>query len=161
MNDSVATDRFATVLLSSFAGAALLLALLGVYGVLAYSVTVRQQEFGIRIALGSDQAKLIRLVLRQASYPVLGGLLLGRVLRSWLPAGCTAWFMKQEQWTLLPPPQLSLSCFRRPSPLPFYLRGGQPESIRCRCCATSNFTAGSARRIVGYAMHYPGWQRVG
>ena len=77
MNDSVATDRFATVLLSSFGVAALLLALLGVYGVLAYSVTLRQQEFGIRIALGSDQAKLIRLVLRQASYPVLGGLLCG------------------------------------------------------------------------------------
>jgi len=55
----------------------LLLALLGVYGVLAYSVTLRQQEFGIRIALGSNQAKLIQLVLRQASYPVLGGLLCG------------------------------------------------------------------------------------
>jgi len=77
VDDSVATDRFQTLMLSSFGVAALLLALLGVYGVLAYSVSLRQQEFGIRIALGSGKAALMRLVVRQASYPVLGGVLAG------------------------------------------------------------------------------------
>jgi ABC-type antimicrobial peptide transport system permease subunit len=47
--------------------------LLGIYGVLAYSVSLRRQEFGIRIALGSGKSALIRLVLHQAAYPVLLG----------------------------------------------------------------------------------------
>jgi hypothetical protein len=70
---SAATDRFQAIVLTSFGAAALLLALLGVYGVLAYSVTLRRQEFGIRIALGSGKNALIGLVLRQAAYPVLLG----------------------------------------------------------------------------------------
>ncbi len=77
VDDSVATERFQTLLLSSFGAAALLLALLGVYGVLTYSVSLRQQEFGIRIALGSDRAALTLLVLRQAAYPVVGGIFVG------------------------------------------------------------------------------------
>jgi predicted permease len=77
VNDSVGTERFQTLLLSSFGIAALLLALLGVYGVLTYSVSLRQQEFGVRIALGSNRAALILLVLRQAAYPVLGGVVVG------------------------------------------------------------------------------------
>ena len=80
VSDSVASDRFQTMLLSSFGGAALLLALLGVYGVLAYSVSLRQQEFGVRIALGSDKSRLILLVLRQAALPVAAGAGIGLVL---------------------------------------------------------------------------------
>jgi predicted permease len=73
VSDSVATERFQALVLTSFGAAALLLALLGVYGVLAYSVSLRRQEFGIRIALGSGKADLINLVLRQAAYPVVLG----------------------------------------------------------------------------------------
>jgi predicted permease len=73
VSDSVATDRFQAIVLSGFGTAALLLALLGVYGVLAYSVTLRRQEFCIRIALGSGKRALIGLVLRQAAQPVLLG----------------------------------------------------------------------------------------
>lgn len=80
VSESVATDRFQTILLSGFGAAALLLALLGVYGVLAYSVSLRLQEFGIRIALGSDKARLMLLVLRQAAWPVLSGAGVGLVL---------------------------------------------------------------------------------
>ncbi len=74
---SVATERFQTLLLSSFGAAALLLAMLGIYGVLAYSVSLRMQEFGIRLALGSDKAGLARLVLLEAAYPVMGGVAAG------------------------------------------------------------------------------------
>jgi ABC-type antimicrobial peptide transport system permease subunit len=77
VNDSVGTERFQTLLLASFGVAALALALLGVYGVLTYSVSLRQQEFGIRIALGSDRGSLILMVLRQAAYPVFGGIVVG------------------------------------------------------------------------------------
>jgi predicted permease len=87
VNDSVATERFQAMLLSSFGIAALLLAVLGVYGVLAYSVSLRQQEFGIRIALGSDKAALTQLVLRQAAIPVVGGILVGLALAF----GATRW----------------------------------------------------------------------
>jgi predicted permease len=73
LSESVSTERFQVVVLSSFGAAALLLALLGVYGVMAYSVSLRHQEFGIRIALGSGKNALVRLVLRQAAYPVLLG----------------------------------------------------------------------------------------
>jgi ABC-type antimicrobial peptide transport system permease subunit len=73
----VAAEQFQALLLSSFGAAALLLAMLGVYGVLAYSVSLRRQEFGIRIALGSNRAALTLLVLRQASYPVVAGILAG------------------------------------------------------------------------------------
>ena len=73
VSESVAADRFQAMVLSGFGVAALSLALLGVYGVLAYSVTLRRREFGIRIALGSGKGELVGLVLRQASYPVLLG----------------------------------------------------------------------------------------
>ena len=77
VSDSVETDRFQAMLLSGFGAAALFLALLGVYGVLAYSVSMRRQEFGIRIALGSGKNALIGLVLQQAAYPVLLGTVAG------------------------------------------------------------------------------------
>lgn len=80
VSDSVATDRFQAIVLTSFGAAGLLLALLGVYGVLTYSVSLRQQEFGIRIALGSGKPALIRLVLFQASYPVFVGAGIGLAL---------------------------------------------------------------------------------
>ena len=78
--ESVAGERFQAIVLSSFGGAGLLLALLGVYGVLAYSVSLRQREFGIRIALGSGKGALMRLVLGQAASPVLLGMGLGLAL---------------------------------------------------------------------------------
>ena len=73
VSDSVAEERFQAIVLGCFGAAALLLALLGVYGVLAYSVSLRWREFGIRIALGSGKGTLVGLVLRQAAWPVLAG----------------------------------------------------------------------------------------
>lgn len=88
LSESVSTERFQVVVLTSFGAAALLLALLGVYGVMAYSVSLRHQEFGIRIALGSGKTALVQLVLRQAAYPVLlgagAGLTLAIVALRWV-----------------------------------------------------------------------------
>lgn len=80
VDDSVATARFGTLLLSAFGAAALLLAFLGIYGVTAYTVSMRIPEFGLRMALGSSRAALVRLVLRQSSVPVLGGICAGLAL---------------------------------------------------------------------------------
>lgn len=74
---AVAPERFQSIVLSSFGMAALVLAILGVYGVLAYSVSLRTPEFGIRVALGSSKVLLIRLVLLEAVMPVGGGIALG------------------------------------------------------------------------------------
>jgi len=89
---SMSQERLTMVLLSVFAAVALLLATVGVYGVLSYSVTTRMREIGIRMALGSNRTGVILTVLRQAA--VLAGLgtaigiaialLLGRVLNTLL-----------------------------------------------------------------------------
>jgi len=63
---SLARPRFNALLLSIFAGSALLLTAIGIYGVLAYSVAQRTNEIGIRIALGAGQSKIFRLVIGQA-----------------------------------------------------------------------------------------------
>jgi predicted permease len=78
--ESVAPDRLQAIVLTAFGGAALTLAILGVYGVLAYSVSLRTAEFGIRIAVGSTRVSLIRLVLLEISKPVAAGLVLGGLI---------------------------------------------------------------------------------
>jgi len=64
-------------LVSSFGALALLLAAIGVYGMLAYAVTLRRREIGVRIALGSSRAGITGLVLRQAGWMVVAGVIPG------------------------------------------------------------------------------------
>jgi putative ABC transport system permease protein len=88
--NSLSTRRFNMLLLASFAGLALLLAAVGVYSVLAYSVRCRVREIGIRMALGAEMADVLRLILFEGIRPVLigvavgltGALALGRVVAS-------------------------------------------------------------------------------
>ena len=63
ISDSEAPRRFNTVLISSFAGAALLLAILGIYSVIAFTVAMRMHEMAIRMALGSQRSNIVRLVM--------------------------------------------------------------------------------------------------
>jgi predicted permease len=82
--ESIARPRLTAVAMSVFAAAALLLAALGVYGVVAYSVSQRSREFGIRVALGARPAAIVRMVVGQNLRVV--GLGLGVGLLTAIPA---------------------------------------------------------------------------
>src|SRR5262249_60277575 len=73
----VASPRFYTFLLILFAVLALILALVGVYGLMAYSVAERTNELGIRMALGARPRDVMRLVVRQGLQLILFGLAVG------------------------------------------------------------------------------------
>ncbi len=77
LGENYSRQRFSAWLLSGFAGVALTLAAIGIYGVMAYSVTARTREFGVRAALGADASSIIVLVLRTGVQPMLVGLLFG------------------------------------------------------------------------------------
>jgi len=77
LSGSLAAPRFNMILLGVFAGVAMLLAAVGIYGVIAYSVTQRTKEIGIRMALGAQRADMLRMILRQSLGLVVAGLLIG------------------------------------------------------------------------------------
>jgi predicted permease len=77
--DSIASQRFSLVLLGAFAGLALLLASIGIYGVLSYLVEQRRQEIGIRMALGAQRFDVLRMVLGDGARMTLVGAGIGLV----------------------------------------------------------------------------------
>ncbi len=74
---AVATERFALQLIGVFAAVALALALIGVYGVISYTVSRRSREIAIRSAIGAQPADTLRLLLGQAAKPIFAGLIVG------------------------------------------------------------------------------------
>ena len=74
-----ASRRFSTVLISSFAAAAVLLALLGIYSVIAFSAAMRTHEMAIRLALGSQRSSVMRLVLVSGAKLGLAGCGIGAI----------------------------------------------------------------------------------
>ncbi|HTG84797.1 MAG TPA: ABC transporter permease [Gemmatimonadales bacterium] len=103
LQESVAPWRFATMLLTTFAGVALLLAALGVFGVVSYGVARREREIGLRMALGARPADVTRLVTVGAMKPAvigavgggLAGLSLGQAL-----SGLLYQTSPRDPWTL-------------------------------------------------------------
>jgi putative ABC transport system permease protein len=78
--DSLSRRRFATMVLGFFAATAVLLALVGLYGLMAYTVNQRRREMGIRLAIGAQPRDLLRLVLQQGLWLTAGGIGLGLLL---------------------------------------------------------------------------------
>jgi len=80
LSESLAQKRLTMFLLSAFAALALLLAAIGIYGVISYAVVQRRQEIGIRVALGATRASVLRLILRQHARMILLGSAAGLAL---------------------------------------------------------------------------------
>ena len=79
ISNTMSEQRFLMMLLGAFAGLALLLASVGIYGMISYSVTQREQEIGIRMALGADKSGVLRVFIGQELKLVLSGIAIGTI----------------------------------------------------------------------------------
>ncbi|HLJ15107.1 MAG TPA: ABC transporter permease [Bryobacteraceae bacterium] len=80
LGDTYARERLLALLMASFSSCAVLLAAVGIYGILAYSVSLRTQEIGIRQAVGADASRIITMVLADGAWFVMAGLVAGTVV---------------------------------------------------------------------------------
>jgi putative ABC transport system permease protein len=92
VDTTVRPQRFLTALITAFSGAALLLAAVGLYGVIAYTVGLRRQEFAIRVAHGAGPGDILGLVLKGAAGMAVAGIAIGLV---------AAWLLKSVIQSLL------------------------------------------------------------
>ena len=137
VSESEAPRRFNTVLISSFAFAAVLLAVLGIYSVIAFSVASRVQEMAIRMALGSQRAGIVRLILESGAKLAAFGCVLGLA-----GAAADSTLLRSLLFGVSPFDPLvltlaALGCCCWPWPPPRYRRSAPPPLIPCRHCAGS------------------------
>jgi len=83
VNDSLRQEQLLATLSGFFGALALLLAMIGLYGVLAYTVTQRRKEIGIRMALGAGKGSILRLIMRDVSILLAAGLAVGVAISFW------------------------------------------------------------------------------
>ena len=77
--EAVSEERFRTLLVSAYSGLAIVLTIVGVYGVIAFTVARRRREIGLRLALGAETSTIFRMIVRQGLEPCLGGLVVGTI----------------------------------------------------------------------------------
>jgi len=107
-NLMLAGDRFTMTLYAAFAVVALLLAAVGIYGVMAFTVAQREHEIGLRMALGASRGNVVKLVLKEALTLALIGLGLGLIGAYFVARPCRAHFMEWASSTTPPSPSLRL-----------------------------------------------------
>ncbi len=106
--NSLASQRLSMILLGAFAALGLILASVGIYGVLSYSVSQRTQEIGIRMAVGADRHRVLTMIIGQGLRLAIAGLVIGVVAADFLAR--------------------LLSAFSR---LPYGVHGNDPVTLLC------------------------------
>jgi ABC-type antimicrobial peptide transport system permease subunit len=94
----MATENFSTLVLTIFGCSALLLAAIGIYGLMAYSVAQRVQEIGIRLALGAGSSHIRNMVVRQGLRPALIGVVCGLAAAFGLTRGIASFLFGVKPW---------------------------------------------------------------
>src|SRR5262249_34004585 len=79
VKESLARQRFATIMLGSFSVFAMILAIVGVYGVMSHLVTQGTHDIGVRMALGAQRTRIVRMVIRQGMELTIAGVILGLI----------------------------------------------------------------------------------
>ena len=98
MGDSLQRRKLALILLAVFAGLALLLAAIGIYGVTSYAVAQRQVEIGVRMALGADRGQVLSMLMRNGLTTIVIGLALGTVLALFLTRLMSGLLFSVKAW---------------------------------------------------------------
>ena len=112
VEDSIGSQRLAARVIAVFAALALLISVVGLYGLLSYSVAQRTQEIGIRMALGADRVQVMRMVLRQAFALLSIGIAVGLALALWssrLLHGFLYGTKQYDLWTMVFVPAVLLA----------------------------------------------------
>ena len=139
VRDNVFLDRMITTLSAAFAGLATLLAAVGLYGVLAYTVSQRTREIGLRMALGAAPARVRAMVLRQVAWMTLIGGTIGLPSPS-RSAAALGSILSVEGVGSGGAARLGGRCSRSSRSAPASSpRTARRESIRCAPCATNRF----------------------
>ena len=134
---SVAQPKLLTQLVGAFATFALLLAAIGIYGVMAYSVARRTQELGIRVALGAQPADILKIVLGQGMRLVLIGLGLGVAVSLGLTRLLSSLLFGSAPPIRGPSRAWRWCWLRWPCSLPIFPRAGPCASIPLLRCVTN------------------------
>ena len=83
-SQSVFMRRYSMLLVGAFAGLALVLSVVGIYGVISYGVVQRTKELGVRVALGAQRRDIVRMILRDGTLLAAAGILLGSLAALWV-----------------------------------------------------------------------------
>jgi predicted permease len=113
VEDSIGSQRLAAQVIGVFGGLALLITVVGLYGLLSYSVAQRTREIGIRMALGADRGRVMRMILRQALVLLLFGVAIGLALAFWSTRLLHSFLYgvgKHDPWTMAAVPCVLVLC---------------------------------------------------
>jgi predicted permease len=113
VEDSIGSQRLAAQVIGIFGGLALLITVVGLYGLLSYSVAQRTREIGIRMALGADRGRVTRMILRQALILLAAGIAAGLALAFWSSRFLNSFLYgvsTHDPWTLAAVPVVLALC---------------------------------------------------
>ena len=113
VEDSIGSQRLAAQVIGVFGGLALLITVVGLYGLLSYSVAQRTREIGIRMALGADRGRVMGMVLRQALTLLILGIAAGLAMSFWSTRLLHSFLYgvgKRDPWTLAAVPCVLALC---------------------------------------------------